>query len=72
MQWRKSKPGRRRAIKKFRKAARNQKVFDEGWMAWGEGVESYENPYPISSEDYGSWLAGWRVAEEDYEEQRRG
>lgn len=48
---------------------RNQPIFDMGWMAWGEGAATCENPYPRHSEEHGPWLDGWIAAEEDWKEQ---
>jgi hypothetical protein len=54
---------------------RNQKIFDEGWLAWGEGFRRHENPYrqalsqPQWPDCRDAWDDGWKAAEEDYEHQ---
>jgi hypothetical protein len=52
---------------------RNQTIFDQGWMAWGNGFRLTDNPHhhltdPIGS-DREAWNDGWRAAEEDHEHQ---
>ena len=51
---------------------RNQKIFDEGWMAWTDGALVSENPHPAEAHgDYEAWHDGWCAAAEDFEEQER-
>jgi len=48
---------------------RDQKTFDEGWKAWGDGSDADENPYPFGAYEHRAWLDGWSAAEEDHEHQ---
>ena len=58
---------------------RNQKVFDEGWRAWTDGVRYDENPYLLPLGRWalvapdtpaGAWSDGWCAAEEEDEHQK--
>jgi hypothetical protein len=51
---------------------RNQKIFNEGWLAWTDGASIFDNPYAnqdYPTENYGAWEDGWCAAQEDQEEQ---
>ncbi|MGA2618905.1 MAG: hypothetical protein ABSF26_14945 [Thermoguttaceae bacterium] len=49
----------------------NNETFDEGYEAYGEGVDVSDNPYEEETDaaKRQSWKAGWRKAREhDYDE----
>ena len=40
--------------------------FEEGYLAFTEGVSLRDNPYPEwAMRQYGDWISGWYVAEDD-------
>jgi hypothetical protein len=39
--------------------------FQEGYDAYGDGVDPDDNPYPFGSEQHLSWAEGWSQAQLD-------
>lgn len=43
------------------------RIFEEGFYAFYQGDRRGDNPYPVDTDDYDDWLAGYDEAEREYE-----
>lgn len=41
---------------------RDSRAFEDGYDAFYEGLELIENPYKMTTDQYGEWEAGWLSA----------